>query len=327
MDELTDIVRDAISAVVFDRGGAFSWFGYRAGLIEPWVKRSANPQQLAGYLRFHLQLELYANFYVVGFAAPILEIDARDHVEAPTLARSLSSANAGRGLREPGWDVVSRRGSTAVVRKDGLTLRVGAERLGSRKRRNVPLRHLKELHQISPGFYTALGDQAPLPLEPLLRVYWNIRSEGAVPFIRHVTRLLNRASIPFRAKVLTDPRRFDRCDAAVLYIARRDSEKTYPHLQTVYDRLEEHLKPLTPVFTKQIAQGVGVAEDPRGDESFGQHRCGIVAGALLRAHQNRQTRVDARFDEVIAAFEQRGISFLKPFLDPGSTDRYPRLRT
>jgi hypothetical protein len=324
--DLERMLRDAIGAVTIDRHGSVFWFGDRSSGPEKATRRSLNRKQLQNELRLRLQRRLYRNFYASGGATPMADVvEALDEADVPAFIEELSKANCGRGVEESGWTLVLDRGSTAVVARNGLTVEVSSDRIIGRTKAGVTLRHLKEFRRISPGFYVANGD-LPLTSSPLMRVYWNLRADGAVPFIGLVTRLLNAACIPFRAKVLNDPRSFDRCDAAVLYLARHDLRRAHPQVQSLYRGLERSLKPLTPVFTKQVGLGVGVADDPPGEESFGDHRCRIVAEALLRAHRKRNTTVQARFVEVLAAFDAQRISFPKAFLNPGSADVYPSLR-
>ena len=45
----------------------------------------------------------------------------------------------------------------------------------------------------------------------------------------------------------------------------------------------------TPVFTKRIAPGIAIAEEPRTGDSFGQSRCEILADALIRSEDEAST--------------------------------------
>jgi hypothetical protein len=323
--ELAEIVHEAIDAVSVHSNGSFSWFGSRMGAVTPQVRRSLTREQLDGYLHHRLQHHLYRRFYATGFPVPIRSIDETDQPPAPAVVEKLSKANTGRGAEETGWKIVDERGSTTLVTRNGMTLEVATNRIIGRSRATVSIRFLKELREESPGFYTALGDRSFGAREPLIRFYWNLRPDAAATFIGETTRRLNEKRIAFRAKVLHDPARFDRCDAAVIYTTKRDRESVYRVLTNLYRRLEKHLKPLTPVFTKRIGRGVAIAEDPPDRVSFGQHRCGILAEAILGAHRRGLTTPEAQFQEVLAAFARHRISFRDPFLNPGSADAYPDL--
>jgi hypothetical protein len=45
------------------------------------------------------------------------------------------------------------------------------------------------------------------------------------------------------------------------------------------------MRPGTPVFTKFLAPGLGLAEDPGQGDSFGQHRCRLLADAMILAYE------------------------------------------
>jgi hypothetical protein len=177
---------------------------------------------------------------------------------------------------------------------------------------------------MSPGFYLAVGD-APFPqgeAHPVVRWYWNLRPEGAVVLMHHVTARLNQAQQPFRLKVLKDPVRFTRCDAGVLYVPKADWDAVAALLAPIYATLAPHLKPGTPVLTKALAPGLGIAEDPGQGESFGLHRCRLLAEGMLRAYEQRQTSVVARLHAVVDRFAEEGLCLETPFVNPGSRDIY-----
>src|SRR5262249_11841943 len=207
------------------------------------------------------------------------------------LEHALSLANCGRGTWEPGWEVVrpDDRGRVAV-KKDGLTVyalpeefRAGGTAAAGLKGR---LKIGKEL-RVAPGFYFALGDADEDPHAPdgppIVRVYFHVAAAGAVRLLEQVTRVLNAAAVPFRYKTLTDPRGYVRADAAVLYLGLRHYRRVEREIAEIHRSMRRHLRRSVPRFTRALAPGLGVAEDPRTGESFGQHRCRLVALGLWRA--------------------------------------------
>ncbi|MEN8115310.1 MAG: T3SS effector HopA1 family protein, partial [Actinomycetota bacterium] len=217
-----------------------------------------------------------------------------------------------------------------VVEKHGLELWVPADECvvsaGTRTAagESVGLPHPKELPAYSPGFYSAFGDR-PFPTSntvPVVRLYWNLTSEGAVPLVQIVSERLNRARLPFRFKVLRDPDAYERCDAAVIYTPADDYRDAVPIIEQIHAHIAPSLRPATPVFTKPLAPGLGLAEDPPGGHSFGMHRCGLVADGLITAHSEAASSVAERVERVIGRFAEAGIDIDAPFLNPGSTDAY-----
>jgi hypothetical protein len=160
------------------------------------------------------------------------------------------------------------------------------------------------------------------PPGPTVRFYWNLGPDGAGPFLRAAAGGLNRARLPFKIKVLDDPGQFDRCDSAVVYVPKAACREAAGLLAGVYWGVSPHLKPETPVFTKRLAPGVGLAEDPGRSESFGQHRCRLLAEGMVRSHERGTRSLDERLRIVAECFEEEGLSLTTPYLNPRSTDPY-----
>ena len=144
-----------------------------------------------------------------------------------------------------------------------------------------------------------------------------------MPFLHAVTTRLNRSELPFSIKVLDDPSRFTRCDAAVLYVEKETYLEVVNQLCAVYREVAHFLKPETPVFTKSLAPGVGLAEDPGRSESFGQHRCRLLAEGAVRCHEQGVRSLEMRLRVVAGCFEEEGVSLGTPYLNPNSHDDYP----
>src|SRR5262249_55389559 len=145
--------------------------------------------------RFLLQSQLYTAWYCHGSAAPTPRDPMGGAVGAglTPLVAQLSAANTGTGTWEAGWEVVRLTEEHVVVQRDRLTVWVrpadcarppgGSLTPGQQ----VCLRLSKESLGMSPGFYLALSD-APFPqgaAHPVVRWYWHLRPEGAVPLMHH----------------------------------------------------------------------------------------------------------------------------------------------
>jgi hypothetical protein len=217
-----------------------------------------------------------------------------------------------------------------VVERDRLCLWVAADEVvtagGSPPEAGdaVLVRLPKELLKLSPGFYMALGDEG-LPRredEPVVRFYWNLRSDTAPELARELTGRLNQACLPFRLKVVNDPRRYTRCDAGVLYVLRRHYQPVASVVRTVHEAVREGLNLETPALTKQLAPRLGLAEEPPGGDSFGAHRCGLIADGIIRAHELGRRSLADRLQVVADRLEEEGISLEAPFLNAGSSDVY-----
>ncbi len=247
----------------------------------------------------------------------------------------LSQANCGTGTWEPGWVVRAMEddGTLAVSKRgDDITLWAQPEQfrpvdgtvtVGSAGR----LRLAKELREMLPGYYTMLGD-ADQPADgngsqgDTLRFYWHLTPEIAPGWIDELTHRFNTVGVAFHAKVLSDPGAYVRADAGVLYVALADAAAAMALLPDLHRAVSASLRPTTPMFTKRLARGVAIAEDPGDGRSFGQHRCQLVAEGLVRAFQDGRTAAEDVTAAVAARFADDGLLISRPWLNPGSRQRY-----
>jgi hypothetical protein len=247
----------------------------------------------------------------------------------------LSHANSGSGTWEPGWIVQAVEPDGSVVvrrRRDDLLVWArphqyrssdGAPAIGSVGRVLVA----KELREMLQGYYMAFGDadcgedEDGNPSD-IVRFYWHLTAEGARPWIRELTGRFNAAGIGFRAKVLSDPASYVRADAGVLYVERSEVARTLDLLPEIHASARTGLRSATPMFTKRLAPGLAVAEDPGDGRSFGQHRCQLIAEALVCAFDAAAVEFSSRLQAVVKRFEEEGLSVARPWLNMRSQDVY-----
>ena len=177
---------------------------------------------------------------------------------------------------------------------------------------------------MAPGFYMALGN---LELsyggsEVVVRFYWHLTPDCATAFVRSATMRLNEGRFPFRLKVLRDPSLYTRCDAGVVYARKCDYRSVSQLLVEVYAEIAESLEPGIPAFAKPLLPGLGLAEDPGDGQSFGEHRCRLLADALISAHEAGLRSVAQRMRVVAERFERDGLRLDASYLNPGSQDEY-----
>lgn len=322
-------VTTSVTETVFHSATSYSWRGHDSARLSPRIKRAMTPMTARNYILYQLQSQLYADFYILGGTLGSVfgnQFGTRDS----SLVDSLSAANAGTGCRESGWVVQTSGQEVITVRRGGLQLWVAPEDCflpeGGRFEvgRPVTLRLPKDLPGISPGYYMALSDQEDVTESsaPLVRMYWNLRADGAVPLMAGASRVLNGSGLFFRLKVLNDSTAFSRCDAAVLYFRKADQVAVMRRMASLLPQVKAHMKLDTPVFTKRLAPGLGLAEDPGKDESFGQHRCRLLSEGLIRAYEQGAQSVSARVDVVKSHFASEGIRLDEPYLNPQSKDEY-----
>jgi hypothetical protein len=250
----------------------------------------------------------------------------------------IHTGNRGHGHFDNGWVITEKHSAQLLsVSKNELTLKVDpskhlrepvADRLGQEVEVLMPKNLLQN------GFYMAVSNSGLHSDASLssgqdlqtVRIYFNISDRGAVNLMSNLTHLLNQSSIYFTFKVLYNPENYVRRDAGVLYIRKIDFHQCRSLLSEIVQESQEHLKPETPLFTKKIASGVGVAEEPSqhftDKESFGSNRCQIVANALVASWGSAHDSLSHRMDTIAQHFALVDLDLEHPYLNPKSEDIY-----
>jgi HopA1 effector protein family len=249
----------------------------------------------------------------------------------------LHDSNRGIGYFEPGWRILraEKDGSLAVT-KGSLRLHLDREKHLQPSEQaviegdSVAIRLPK--NRLQRGFYIAVGNAGvhhlnSSEIEPItVRIYFNLTSEGAVAIMDSLTRQLNEVEVPFSFKVLYNPKDYDRYDSGVLYFDKRDYGLVREVLQPLYRKNESHFKPNVPLFTLELAPGLGLAEEPdkkfEEQESFGTNRCQIVANGLLEAWYQGDNSTTGRMQSILKEFSHVGIDWQHAHLNAGSEDIY-----
>jgi hypothetical protein len=321
------VVETAFEALRIESPTSFSWYGETLVTLPAQAVEQVGAEAARAYLRDRLRDHLYGSFYCTGRAVP-RGPDAGLGLPpaASAFIDSLSRANHGSGSRTGGWTVVrTDADGRLVVRRHQLSLWVRPEEVqgaGTGPGAEVAIRMPPELLRLSPGFYVALGNEDLAAAEPLVRHYWHLDSGGGEALVAAGTRLFNAAGLPFRLKVLIDPVLYRRCDAGVLYTPKRLRAEVAELLGPLRAAVGGHLRPGTPALTKPLGEGLGLAEDPPGGDSFGMDRCGLLAEALVRAFERGRESTAERLGLVETVFGERGVAFERPYLNAASADEY-----
>jgi HopA1 effector protein family len=185
---------------------------------------------------------------------------------------------------------------------------------------------------IQNGFYIAVSNRGSFDgsLSPadsqIVRFYFNITVDGAIALMEALTVELNQANVPFNFKVLYNPTDYSRYDPGVLYIQRGYYRVVHLILEKIYPQQQEYFRAAIPLFTKQIAPGLAIAEEPNrkfGEaESFGLNRCQIVANALIEANDEGDFTPETKLAAIVQNFGKMGISLEYPFLNSDAVDIY-----
>ncbi|TVP63782.1 MAG: hypothetical protein EA343_06870 [Nodularia sp. (in: Bacteria)] len=252
----------------------------------------------------------------------------------------LHESNSGQGYFDPGWQVLKLEiDGDLVVTKGGLKLHINRDRHLQLEEQSANLGDIVAIrlprNLIQNGFYVAVGNAGTNSHKKaenqtqLVRVYFNLAPEGAPAVMKNLTQHLNAASIFFSFKLLYNPADYTRFDSGVLYFERSHYETMRQVIQTVYTQERSHFQREIPLFTKFLAPGLGLAEEPNHQfseqESFGMHRCQIVSNGLLTAQQLGDESEDTRINLILEEFSALGIKLAHPYLNANSEDIYTPL--
>jgi hypothetical protein len=249
------------------------------------------------------------------------------------MTERLSSANNGIGGWDSGWKIknIERSPRQLELQKNGLTLWAYPEEVIAQKGftkigQKVHIKIGKEFRELSPGYYTAIGNAVSgHDSDNVVRIYWNITVGGAIKLMKNITKEFNAINIPFKFKILNNPYAFSRVDGGVLYISKRYLVGLNTILSEIYPRVKMYLNYPSSFFAKALVPGLSLAESPRTGESFGEHRCRILAKAIFNTYHKKLASKDEKVFEVIKYFADLGININTAYLNPNSVDDYDDL--
>ena len=330
MNTRQDQIEDAVRATVFHSATVFSWYGKREKAIPRKTRATLSAEGLRNVVLSRLKTRLYTSFYSKGAATPVPAHDPRlaGQVDGSPFVEQLRRANRGPGYWADGWKVISVDKETAIIESGGRFFTAQANECRAASGASLApgaeaaVHFPNERRSISPGFYMTVHRGLRVREELIVRVYWNTTPEGAVILTREITSALGQGDLRFHFKTATSLESYARCDSSVLYFSGSDYLAVRALLEQIYPRVADGLQPATPAFTKRLAPGIGLAEDPGEKLSFGEHRCNILAEGLLSAHEQGKKSLADRMTIVRTRFAEAEIDLEAPFLNPGSADRY-----
>ncbi|MBE9180900.1 phosphotransferase [Oculatella sp. LEGE 06141] len=336
-------LHDMVTHIQIQPGYSISHPGYRPlALPEDIVEQFATfPKD---FQRNYLKRQLRDYLYDIYFSGEQVSGADFSTVPSPLLKNNtlhginldfyeqLQHANRGSGYFDSGWVVLLEATKDGLaVQKNGLTLHVTRDRHlhpsdhGAKTGDSVAIR--LPHNRIESGFYSAVGNAGMVPDDaPTIELCFNVSAGGAIVLMRCLTQHLNAISLPFVFKVLFDPDDYQRYDAAILYVEQSHYKTIQPIVEQSYRQAQPHVQPAVPCFTKPLAPGLGLAEEPNTDpKDFGIHRCQIVADALLTVWEQGETAPDVRMKAIQHCFALHDIDWQHPYLNPGSEDHYTSL--
>ncbi|KST62043.1 T3SS effector HopA1 family protein [Mastigocoleus testarum] len=244
--------------------------------------------------------------------------------------------NQGKGWWNPGFSLLRQETDGKIaVEKKGIIFYIQSDSYLRLEKQSTTVGDMFSVYtppgRILHKYYMAFGDVASFYENSPAFIYFNFNSEGAAAVMRNLTQKFNYLQIPFCFKVLHNPSNYGQYDSGCLRIDRDSYPVVRPVLQNVYEENASDFNTKIPIFTKMLAPGLALAENPEPEyefyfrEEFGINRCQIVANALVEAYQNGHESLEDRVKYIIQHFEGLGISLEHPYLNPNSEDIYTPL--
>mgnify|MGYP003471130480 FL=1 len=239
----------------------------------------------------------------------------------------LRQSNTSQGYIDPDWQIVAEtdRGESIVV-KDGLHLRIDRQKHLPQEFKQAAIGEIVPIYLphnlVDRDTYIMVGNLG-LPNSPIsVEIYFNFTPDAAVAIAQTLTHELNKLSIPFQFAILHNPALFRCYDAGTLKLSQADYLATQTVLAQIYQTHQADFSPDVPLFTKQLAPGLGIAEVPTTPGSFGMQRCELLATGLLAAMAQGQTLAADKLNTIRQQFATAGIDELQPYLNPDALDCY-----
>ncbi|MFJ8335948.1 T3SS effector HopA1 family protein [Streptomyces sp. NPDC094437] len=171
---------------------------------------------------------------------------------------------------------------------DAVALREDGRTAGGSGRPVVRMELPSARPLLSPGFFLVDSGSGRTGGGELLRLYLRVADADAAPALWHaVLSALERRSVVYRAKIISNPASLPRNDGMVVYLGAG----FWDAVGVVAEAAVGTGVPdgPAPAFARVIAPGVTVAWEPRDERvgmrglSFGEHRAHVVARAFVAA--------------------------------------------
>ena len=288
------------------------------------------------YLQVKLQTLIHDRFY---YCSPITQETFVIENHATKWSKSefyhrLYTNNHCKDRFESGWLVIGKtEEGFLLVRKNDLTLHLNSDRDLPTQQQNARIGDLVAIRMppqlVEPGYYIAVGSKGSINdlLDTIIvDIYCHVSSDGAIALMDRLTTRLDTMAIPFHFKVLYHPNTYQWCDAAVLSVTRNDYTQIQSILTDVYRETRSHFRAEIPLFTKHLADGVGIAERILAKNSssvtFGRYCSELIAEGLVNAWKADRQTPEIKLEYIRDRFNETGIDLTQAYLNPGLEDIY-----
>jgi hypothetical protein len=251
------------------------------------------------------------------------------NLKKENLITKLKKANKSKNVLHRGFtiDFILANGNL-IAQKDDFKILVKPgqyillENVEPRLNQQILIHKPHEIYESENDFYFVYGTTLDDDFyEAKLRIYFNLSPNGMPLLVESVTTLLNQKNIPFTFKCLFETQKFGRSDSCVLYFDKRYFNDFKGIWQEIYLKIEQFLNPNIPLFTKRIQLGVGLAENPKSNKSFGKERCTLIAQGIFESF-NQPISTGDKCQFVVQYIASQGYDIDNFYLNPKSPFEY-----
>jgi hypothetical protein len=286
-----------------------------------------SPQLRSKYLKIQVQNYLH-DIYFSHSLLSLTEIDRAAQQPAPIknntidgvdidFYRRLQQSNTGNGYLDPDWQIVAAtENDELIVVKDGLHLYINPHKHLSKDFNQAAIGSVVPIYLphnlVGRDTYIIVGNLGIPNLTNSVQIYFNFTPDAAVAIAQKITLEFNKLGIPFQFAILHDPALFYRYDAGTLWLAQTSYLEVQEVLANIYQAHQAEFSPDVPLFTKQLAPGLGLAELSATPDTFGMQRCELLATGLLAAMEQDLTLAADKLRIVCRELTTAGIDWLQP---------------
>jgi HopA1 effector protein family len=241
--------------------------------------------------------------------------------------QQLHQSNTSSGYINPGWQVVAQTDDAElIVVKDELHLHINPQQHLPQELRQATVGDIVPVYLshnlVGIDTYIAVGNLGVPDLMQSVQIFFNFTPNAAIQITRELTQALNELGIAFQFAILHNPDLFHRYDTGSLWLSQPCYFAVQTLLERTYNAHQAAFSPHIPLFAKQLAPGLGIAELPAASSTFGEHRCELLAESLaISMEQGKMTTTD-KLGIVNQIFSFAGIDWLQPYLSFSTSDCY-----
>ncbi len=235
--------------------------------------------------------------------------------------QQLEQSNNGHGYIDRDWQVIAEtENDELIVVKDSLHLHIDPRQHLPKNFRCVEIGAVVPIYLphnlVGQDTYITVGNAGTPNCGEIVQIYFNFTPDAALAIDRGLIPELNKLDIPFQFAILHNRAFFHRYDCGTLSIDRPDYPTIQPFLANIYRSHQTEFAADIPLFSQQLAPGLGLVEVPTISSNVGMQQCELIATGLLAAIKQDKTSTPDKLSIVRQKLIAAGIDWIEPDSPP-----------